>query len=260
MRLNPVPAKTGLLWVQLGIRTFFRQPLALTGLFLLFMLVLSLVTLIPVLGNALALGLLPAATLGLMAATRDAATGKFPMPAVLVSAFRAGRERMRAMIELGAMYAVGFLAILGLSALFDGGQFAQIYLGTGEFSAQVVQRPEFQHAMWVGLILYMPLSMLFWHAPALVHWHGVTPVKSLFFSLLACWQNKGALTVFMLVWMGVFTIAGMVVSLIGLVFGGSDTSAALLFPAALVLAAMFFTSFYFTFRDSFVTDDGQPPA
>lgn len=260
MRLNAVPAKTGLLWVRLGIRTFFRQPLALAGLFLLFMLVLSLVTLIPVLGNALALGLLPAATLGLMTATRDASSGKFPMPALLLSAFRAGRERMRAMVELGGLYSAGFLGILGLSALIDGGQFAQIYLGTGELSAQTVQHPEFQHAMWLALILYLPLSMLFWHAPALVHWHGVSPVKSLFFSLLACWQNKGALTVFMLAWMAVFIVAGMLVSMIGLLFGGSETSSALMFPAALILAAMFFTSFYFTFRDSFVTDDGQPPA
>ena len=43
---------------------------------------------------ALALALLPAATLGLMAATQEATKGKFPMPSILISAFRAGNQRM----------------------------------------------------------------------------------------------------------------------------------------------------------------------
>jgi hypothetical protein len=28
------------------------------------------------------------------------------------------------------------------------------------------------------MVLYLPLSLLFWHAPGLVHWHGVPPVKA----------------------------------------------------------------------------------
>ena len=37
MKLNVVKARTGSLWVRQGIRNFWRQPLALSGLFLLFM-------------------------------------------------------------------------------------------------------------------------------------------------------------------------------------------------------------------------------
>ena len=59
----------------------------------------------------LALALLPAATLGLMAAAREASAGKFPMPTVLASAFRAGKERLTAMLQLGAYYAAGFLLV-----------------------------------------------------------------------------------------------------------------------------------------------------
>ena len=46
MKLNIVPARTGLLWVKLGIKTFFGQPLAMSGLFFMFMAVLSLATLV----------------------------------------------------------------------------------------------------------------------------------------------------------------------------------------------------------------------
>ena len=124
MKLNIVPARTGITWVKQGIRTFFRQPLALSGLFFMFMALMSLTTLVPVVGSALALGLLPAATLGLMAATKEVEGGKFPMPTVLATAFRAGRERMNAMLVLGALYALGFVLIMGISAAFDGGTFA----------------------------------------------------------------------------------------------------------------------------------------
>ena len=53
---------------------------------------------------------------------------------------------------------------------------------------------------------------------------------------------------------------GLVLSLLGSLLGSPDLLASLLFAAALTLAAMFFSSFYFTFRDSFTTDDGQPAA
>ena len=58
MRLNVVPASTGLLWVRLGFRTFLRQPLALGGLFFMFMGVASVVSLVPLIGPALALALI----------------------------------------------------------------------------------------------------------------------------------------------------------------------------------------------------------
>lgn len=255
MKLNIVPARTGLAWVKQGVRTFMRQPLAMSGLFFLFMAMLSLATLVPLIGAALALGLLPAATLGLMAATEEASKGKFPMPTILVTAFRAGQQRKQAMVVLGALYAAGFLAVIGISALVDGGQFAKLYLVGGKMTEELVRRGDFQAAMWVAMALYMPLSLLFWHAPALVHWHGVTPMKSLFFSLMACYKNFGAMTVFGLAWIGIFLLAAVVVSLLAGLLGNPGLAALAMFPLALVILAMFFTSIYFTFHDSFLADD-----
>ncbi|MDB5891093.1 MAG: hypothetical protein JWP47_1924 [Polaromonas sp.] len=270
MKLNIVPAGTGVTWVRLGIKTFWQQPLAMSGLFLMFMALLSIASLIPFVGPALALALLPAATLGLMAATREAAKGKFPMPSVLISAFRAGGQRPKAMLVLGGLYAVGFLVLMGISALVDGGQFAKLYLVGGKITEELVTQSSFQWAMWVTLALYTPLSMLFWHAPALVHWHGVEPVKSLFFSGMACMRNWAALSVFGLTWVGVFVVAMLAVTTVAALVGNPAFAAAAMFPVALIMMAMFFTSLYFTFRDSFTsTDDaasadelpaGEPPA
>ena len=251
MKLNIVPARQGVQWVKLGIQTFWRHPLALAGLFFMFMAVMSVLSIVPVLGNVLALMLLPGATLGLMAATKETLNGKFPMPVVLISGFRAGRQQFRAMLLLGAIYAAGFMLVLGVSALADGGKFAKLYLVGGAMSAELQMAPDFELAVLLSMALYMPLSLLFWHAPPLVHWHGVPPVKSLFFSFVACMRNFWAFTVFGLAWIGVFIGMGMAVATIAALLGSPELVAAIMFPASMLLAAMFFTSLYFTFRDAF---------
>lgn len=257
MKLNIVPARTGLTWAKLGFKTFMQQPLAMSGLFFMFMAVLSIASLLPFIGAALALALLPAATLGLMAATQEATKGNFPMPSILISAFRAGQQRLKAMITLGTMYALGFLAIMVVSSFIDGGQFAKLYLVGGKITEELVLKPDFQIAMWVTLALYLPLSLMFWHAPALVHWYGVAPVKSVFFSFMACYKNFGAFTVYALVWVGAFLIAMLVVGVAAAAFGNANFAGLAMFPIALIFFAMFFTSIYFTFRDSFEATTGD---
>ena len=258
MKLNIVPARTGLAWIKLGFRTYLQQPLALSGLFFMFMTLLSVATLVPFIGSALALALLPAATLGLMAATQEAVKGKFPMPTILISAFRAGRQRMRAMMVLGALYAAGFFIIMAISTLVDGGQFARLYLLGGKITEEMVLQGNFQAAMWLTLLLYLPLSLLFWHAPALVHWHGVAPVKSLFFSFMACTGNWRALTLYGLAWAAICVGTIIVITVISALLGNPAFAALAMFPVALLLMAMFFTSIYFTFRDSFTDSPSGP--
>lgn len=259
MKLNIVPAKTGVQWFKSGVRTFFKQPLALSGLFFMFMAAMSILSMIPYVGNVLALAVLPGATLGLMAATRETVNSKFPMPKVLFSGFSAGRQQLKAMLLLGLIYAVAFLLVLGISATVDGGKFARLYLFGGEMSAETLQGADFEMSVLLAMALYMPLSLLFWHAPALVHWHGISPVKSLFFSMVACLRNFGAFTVYSLVWLGAFLAMGMVVAVIGGLTGSGELVSGIIFPAAMVMAAMYFTSIYFTFNDCFSESSGETP-
>lgn len=251
--LNIVPARTGLVWVKQGIRAFSKQPLALGGLFFMFMALVSLASMVPMVGGVLALVLLPAATVGLMTATELANGGKFPMPVTLFSAFRAGSSKTRAMLALGALYAVGFLVVMGVSALFDGGQFASLYLSGGTLSKEVISSPDFQTATWVAMALYLPLSLMFWHAPALVHWHGISPAKAMFFSLVACIRNFGAMTVYFFSWLGVFMLGGLVLTLVASLTGSESAVSFVMLPAALLMATLFFCSIYFTVHDSFLT-------
>lgn len=259
MKLRHVPARTGVQWVRQGIRTFWRQPLALAGLFFMFMLLMSLLAMLPYLGTALALALLPAATLGLMVATRDADRGAFPMPQVLASAFQAGKDRRHAMLVLGGLYAIGSFLVMLLTTWILGEPGGALQEGVG-VTEEVLKQPIVLQTLLLNMVLYLPLGLLFWHAPALVHWHGISPVKSLFFSFMACWTNKAALTVYFLAWSVVFLAVSFVLVVITSIAGGTQLLGMVIFPVAMLLSAMFFVSLYYTFRDSFLTDDGQAPA
>jgi len=251
MKLKLVSAGTGALWVRLGIQTFLKQPLALAGLFFMFMALMSVATMVPLIGLPVAMTLLPAITLGLMVATREATQGKFPMPLILLSGFRAGPVKLRAMLVLGGLYASGFLCAMGASYLVDGGDFARMYLGGQVPAKELMESNGFLGAMWTFIGLHLPLSLTFWHAPALVYWQDIPPLKAMFFSFVACFRNFWALTVYALAWMAV--MIGVVVLIISLsgVLDAPTMLGVMLMPALLFVASMFFTSLYFTYRDSF---------
>jgi len=259
VKLHISSAGAGLHWIRRGARTFWRQPLGLAGVFVLFMAGVSLLTWLPVLGLPLAMVALPGLTLGLMAATREADEGRFPGPMILLTAFRRGPAQTRSMALLGACYAIGFLTAVGLSWLADGGGFARVYLGGTLPDAQAASAPGFQLALLVFLLIHLPVSLMFWHAPALVHWHGMPALKSVFFSMVACLRNLRALLLFGLGWMLVMLLALMAVALLA-ALPGLGWLGNLFLPVMLVLAAMFFCSLYFTYRDTFRSEtSGEAP-
>jgi hypothetical protein len=155
------------------------------------------------------------------------------------------------MLQLGAWYALGFLIIMGVSVLVDGGTFARVYLTGANMSPEVVNSASFQAALWVSMVLYVPLAMMFWHAPALVHWQGVTPIKSLFFSFVACARNLRAFMAYVAVWFGVFIATATLSMLVASLLGDPSLLMAILLPAGLMVAAMFFTSMVYSVRDCF---------
>jgi len=70
--------------------------------------------------------------------------------------------------------------------------------------------------------------------------------------------------VYALCWLLLFLAVGSVLGIVGALIGGAGVARAMMVPTALVLAAMFSSSIYFTFRDSFaadaaMTDEGPTP-
>ncbi|MDB5963595.1 MAG: hypothetical protein JWQ72_95, partial [Polaromonas sp.] len=69
-----------------------------------------------------------------------------------------------------------------------------------------------------------------------------------------------ALSLYGLAWAGLFAGTMIVVTVVAALLGNPTFAALLMFPVALLLMAMFFTSIYFTFRDSFTDSDADPAA
>jgi len=259
MKLNVLPARTGAQWVKLGFRTFFKQPLALGALFLLFLIILSLAMLIPQAGIVIALALVPAFTAGLMAAAREADDGRIPLPAILFIAFQQGAARTRAMLALGLLYAVAIMGVIGISWLIDGGRFLSVIAGSADITSPeqlsaLALDSRFNAAMWVTITLYSLISLAFWHTPALVHWHGVPPVKSLFFSSVAVLKNARPFLFYGALWLGLSLGAGAALQTLAVLSGNINILALGMLSVSLFLGVVFFTSVWFTFRDSFAAD------
>jgi hypothetical protein len=63
--------------------------------------------------------------------------------------------------------------------------------------------------------------------------------------------------VYGLAWMGAFLVFGIIMAVLTVLLGSADAVAALLYPAAMLMLAMFFTSIYFSFLDSFEFTSGE---
>ncbi len=53
-----------------------------------------------------------------------------------------------------------------------------------------------------------------WFAPALVHWHAMSPAKALFFSFFACLRNWRAFAVYALGWLFFATLVPFLIAII----------------------------------------------
>jgi hypothetical protein len=269
MKLNLVPARTGMQWVREGVRVFWRMPLAFASLFLMTVIAVVLLSMIPLAGGALALVLAPAATVGLMAATQHALQGQLPLPVMLLTAFRQTPRQTRDMLLLGAIYAAALLAIAAIAAAASPGadqlpRLLEKYhhqIGP-ELLADPERRPAsraFVRHMLTLHLLYLPVAVLLWHAPALVHWHGLPVGKSLFFSAIAVLRNAPAYLVYGLGWMAVTSVVWAGLMTLAALAGNLNLLISGIPPVGVLIFSMFYASLWFTFRDSFVTD-APPPA
>jgi MFS family permease len=265
MRLKTVPANQGLLWAQLGVRTFLRRPIAFAALLGAFVLAAFGAALVPFIGPLIGLAMLPLVTLGFMLASRIVIEGGVPTPMVYVVPLRAERSRVVSLLWLGAVYAAATFAALWISGIVDGGALAGLMqpVPDGQNPSDVVAKRLAEPGLLAGLALRLGLTGLlsvpFWHAPALVFWDGQRVAQSLFSSTLACWRNRGAFFVYALAWFAFVMMFGMAASLVFALVGSPEMFAVAGVPISLMITTVFYASLYFTFADSF-TSNGDTAA
>jgi hypothetical protein len=255
--LNVVPARTGITWVKQGIKTFFKQPFALGGLVLMNFGICQLLAILPLIGVFAVVALMPAFNLGLLAASRSANDGIFPKPMTLFEAFRSGPAKTKQMLALGGLYTLGMLLVVSVFVYFFGLQPEGIPAADSANFEKMIVKDEFLIAIAAALIVYIPLSITFWHAPALVYWYGISPIKALFFSLVACLRNFGAMLVYVFSWLALLWLGGLVITILAIAMGAESSVVLIAVPLALLIVSMFYCSIYFTFKDNFIFNNKE---
>lgn len=253
MQALTLPTKRGWRWLADGFRIFRKSPLLLGVIVVGYWFLMAVVNAIPLLGPIVATLCIPAFSVSLMNVCRDVEHERPVAPLHLFSGFR---RNLRPLLALGALYLGGVLAILGVSALADGGALMQMMISGKAPDEELIAGGSFLVATQIALLLLTPLMMAYWYAPVLAAWHDLSIGKALFFSFIACLRNWRAFLAYAVSLM-VFgaLLPGLALGLLASAMPQSASFLTALFfmPLLLVLAPTLFASFYVSYRDVFVT-------
>jgi hypothetical protein len=210
-----VAASEGYRWVTAGFRLYRKSPLLLSAAFgVLFGVVMAL-GLIPVVGGSLSELASPLMVAGFMAAYRVLDSGgELELPQLLAGV----QGPAIPLMVVGAVQLLGALLIgkimLGmgfdLQAIMTA---AQSQKDPAEIQAMLNQA---MPALFIGMLLFTPLIMATWFAPALILFGGARPATALGVSLKAVTKNWPAMLVNSLTLGLLLFLAALIPMLLGL--------------------------------------------
>ncbi len=260
--MRVVPAFNGWGWIRTGFAIFRTQPLVWIALAFAYWSIMSLVALVPFIGFAASLVLVPIFSVSFMNVARVAERGQRPEFQLLASGFR-GRPKPLAI--LGVIYLglhVALFAVLMLLTPLGDGAANVLDRSTGTVDQQAAEDALFRIAL-VASAFYVPIVAAFWYAPVLAAWHDHTPGKALFFSFFAVLANWRA---FLVYGIAATVLAGLLLGLAVMIFsglGGGQAAGpdvvrlALPFYVATLMPVLF-ASFYASYRDVFPPPEPDP--
>ena len=256
MQARRLPAIRGWNWIVEGFRLFRTNPALLTFLVFGYWLTLVFLNLVPLIGVVLAPLCVPALSVGVMNGCRTLERGQGDGFSLLFSGFRGNRK---ALLVLGALYLAGSLLVFAASALVDGGALLGIMMAGQPPPDDLLSSDQLMLALQVTLVLMVPMLMAFWFAPMLSAWENLPAAKALFFSFMACLRNWRPFVAYGL---GVALISAILPGiLLGIVGALSPAlmrmvAVAMSLPLLFVFVPSLFASFYVSYRDVFVRNDG----
>lgn len=259
MILRTVEPQRGAHWVRDALRLYLRKPLPFTALFVIFMIVAQLISLLPVVGPIVVLMMVPLLSLGMMVASQSVLLEGPVKPGQFVEPFRGDRRSARALIVLCGLFALLMVLSLSLVNITTDNSLTRLTAVAAspnrtpaENAAVFADRSVMAGALIASLVI-TALSVPFWHAPALVHWGGQGPWQALFSSTLAVWRARGAFVVYGLVWFAICLLSMLASAIVMALLGGSALTVLVLAPLFLFLSTLFYISLIFSFNDSFGT-------
>ncbi len=255
--LKTVDVARGPRWIGDAFRLFAKRPFAFTALFAIYLFSAMLIAQVPILGSVAQMVSLPLLSLGFMVAGQSALLDGPVLPRHFIEPLRGDPVQRRALLTLCLIYGVLAIGILLLAdSVSDHAweRLQRLMAKTDSTQADIdalLSEPGVAGGALLAVVLGALLSMPFWHAPALVHWGGQGVRQALFSSTLALWRSKGAFFAYMVAWVGVLLLFGLITAVVFGLIGVPQLSGLIGIPAGLVFSTVFYISVLFTFTDSF---------
>lgn len=232
-----VPFGHGFSWISSAFSNhFWQNPWAWMGATVIFV-ILSLVTqIIPLLGPIASTLLYPVFFAGLMIGAQAQDEGEDFTVGHLFSGFQ---QETGQLILFGVLYLVATLVVFLIAGAIIGGSFATLSMAVGggdqaSMDAMMQNPMTILTALLVILLLFVPLGMTYWFAPALIALNGVSAMDAMKMSFVGCLKNMLPFLLYSII-LGVLSMIAMIP--IGLGF--------------LVLIPVMFASMYTAYRDIF---------
>ncbi len=151
LQLRRVRFGHGLRWLPAGAEMLFRSPAPLAGVAALW-LVVSLIAVVPVIGQGLLAVLTPLLTAGVLKAYADTAAGRRPSPTTLFSAWQ-DPQRRGALLLIGLWGICGSLIAVSILAVWLGAQLEPEQLEAAMASPEALAATLADSSIGGGLIL-----------------------------------------------------------------------------------------------------------
>lgn len=253
MKLKLVKPAQGLSWVRQGVIACRQQPFGFVGLLVMTAMAVVLLLGLPArVGAFLVVAAMPSIWMGFMLATRRTLNGQRVTPDVMIEGLRGPDAPRRSLALLGGAYVLATLLVLLLAQWLgpDPDELDAI-MSSAKDAAEVMADPLVIQDMLIRMLLTIPVSLAFWHTPALILWARVPVPKALFFSAVATWRNLPAFIVYGACWFGLMVLVALMSRAVAAIVPEPLIASVFAVVAGMWVAAAFYASLYFTVVDCF---------
>ncbi|HLS18001.1 MAG TPA: BPSS1780 family membrane protein [Paenalcaligenes sp.] len=254
MQASILPFQYGWYWIQAGLETFKKQPMALIFWALVTNLLINLSYFIPIVGQIALMVLTPSLTFIVLNASRRILKNERMQLSDWLSPIKQEGVFAR-LLRLGGVYFFFLFvaSVLATTPFLDTISAALPDTGESVDPATLMQAVRTPVMLFLGL--YLIVSILFWHAPALVGWHQIPLKQALFYSMVACWRNKLPMIIYGVFWGAIYYLFNILsVTLAGSL--GSEFSYFVMTFLSFLVFAVLYASFYPIYKTVFNIQDG----
>lgn len=199
MKVQQLGARRGWNWIRGGYGLFEKSPVIWIALFLIYLLIGVLLSMVPIFGPIVLNLLAPVFMAGFMLGCRALENGEELEINHLFAGFRHNTSQL---VTVGGLYLAGIIVIVGIFTLLAKGVSNPM-----EVVAEGEQKSGIIIAGLVALAMMLPLVMAYWFAPVLVVLHDVRAVAAMKLSFVACLRNILPFVLYSLISMALMLLA-----------------------------------------------------